>query len=145
MSGDRAFFDTNVLLCMYGGDTSKVVRAKSLFRQYAQRGGLMLSTHVVQEFYMAGSRKLAMPYGILHEAAARMLDLPIVIIGPPHVRSAMDYEDRYRISFRDGLVLAAAESSGVEVVFSEDLMDGQQYGKVMVRNPFHFPVEIPKN
>jgi predicted nucleic acid-binding protein len=38
--------------------------------------------------------------------------------------------------FWDGLILAAAESGGAAVLFTEDLNDGQQYGAVAVRNPF---------
>jgi len=39
MNGAKAFFDTNVLLYMYGGDAGKQARAKELFRQYARAGG----------------------------------------------------------------------------------------------------------
>jgi len=34
------------------------------------------------------------------------------------------------------LIVAAAEAGGAEVLFAEDLNDGQRYGTVTVRNPF---------
>jgi predicted nucleic acid-binding protein len=64
------------------------------------------------------------------------LDLPLVILGPSHITSAIQNEEQYRISFWDGLILAAAESGGAEVLYTEDLNHGQQYGTVFARNPF---------
>lgn len=138
MNGAKAFFDTNVLLYLYGGtDRGKQARAKELFRQHTGSGSLLLSTQVVQEFYVAGSRKLGMPRRELREAAAALLDLPLVAVGAAEILSAMHAEERYQISFWDALILAAAESGGAGVLFTEDLNDGQQYGTVLVRNPFH--------
>jgi predicted nucleic acid-binding protein len=138
MTGGKAFFDTNVLLYMYStADSAKQVRAKELFRSYAPDGRLLLSTQVVQEFYVAGLRKLGLPRRALHEAVAAMLEFPhIVIVGPAHILSAMSIEERYQISFWDALIVAAAESCGSQVVFTEDLNHGQQYGTVTARNPF---------
>ena len=137
MSGAKAFFDTNVLLYMYGGgDLGKRAKAKELFRRYAQSGRMLLSTQVVQEFYTAGSRKLGMPRSELQEAVAALLDLPLVIVGSAHILAAIRTEERYIISFWDALILAAAESGGAEVLYTEDLNDGQQYGTVLARDPF---------
>ena len=136
MSVPKAFFDANVLLYMYGGtDLSKQAPAKELFRRYAQSGRILLSTQVVQEF-SAGSRKLGMLRPELQEAAAALLDLPLVTVGRAHILTAMRTEERYVISFWDALILAAAESGGAEVLYTEDLSDGQQYGTVLLRDPF---------
>jgi len=139
MNDAKAFFDTNVLLYMYGGDLGKQARARELFRQYAVAGRMLLSTQVVQEFYAAGSRKLGMPRRELRDATAALLDCPLVVVGPSQITSAMQNEERYQISFWDGLILAAAESGGSEILYTEDLNDGQQYGPVSVRNPFRSP------
>ena len=139
MSGARAFFATNVLLYMYGGEPGKHARAKDLFREHARAGRMLLSTQVVQEFYAAGSRKLGMPRPELRDATAALLDLPLIVVGPPQIMSAIQNEERYQISFWDSLILAAAESGGAEVLYTEDLNDGQQYGSVLVRNPFRSP------
>jgi len=136
MNGAKAFFDTNVLLYMYGGDPGKRARAKELFGQYARGGRMLLSTQVVQEFYAAGSRKLGMPRRELRDAAAALLDFPLIIVGPSHITAAIENEERHKISFWDALILAAAESGGAELLYTEDLNDGQQYGPVLVRNPF---------
>jgi hypothetical protein len=44
-------------------------------------------------------------------------------------------EERYRISFRDALILQAAGSAGAGIVYSEYLSHGQQYASLLVRNP----------
>ena len=136
MNGGKAFFDTNVLLYLYGGDPEKRKRARDLFGQYALDGRILLSTQVVQEFYEAGARKLGMRRRELREATAALVDLPLVIVGPSHIGSALQNEDQYRLSFWHALILAAAQSAGAEILYTEDLNDGQQYGTVLARNPF---------
>ena len=69
-------------------------------------------------------------------AAAALLDCPLVVIGASHILSAIQNEERHQVSFWDAVILAAAESGGAEVLYTEDLNDGQQYGAVQARNPF---------
>lgn len=140
MNDAKAFFDTNVLLYMYGGDPDKRLQARQLFEQCAIDNRMLLSTQVVEEFYAAGSRKLGMPRHELREATTALLELPLVLLGPSHITSAIQNEEQYKISFWDALILAAAQSGGAEVLYTEDLNNGQQYGTVLARNPFR-----PKN
>jgi predicted nucleic acid-binding protein len=133
----NTFFDTNLLMYLYGGtDPRKREVAKRLFQQHSRAGRMLLSTQVVQEFYAAGSRKLKMPRRELREAVAALLELPMVVIGPSHILAAIDVEERYQISFWDALIVAAAQSGGADVLYTEDLNDRQQYGAVTVQNPF---------
>ncbi len=144
MNGGRAFFDTNVLLYMYAGsDRHKQRRATDLFRECARAGQILVSTQVVQEFYAAGSRKLRIPRREVCQAAAALLELPMVIIDQSHIAAAIEGEERHQIAFWDALILAAAESGGAEVLFTEDLNDGQRYGTVLARNPFRL-TELPQ-
>jgi predicted nucleic acid-binding protein len=136
MNEGKAFFDTNVLLYMYGGDSEKRSRAQQLFREHAQSGRLLLSTQVVQEFYVAGSKKLGIPRRDLRDATAALLELPLIVLDASHISSAMEIEEQHKISFWDSLILAAAESGNADVLYTEDLNDGQRYGAVTVRNPF---------
>lgn len=137
MSAGRSFFDTNILLYLYSdADPNKQTRARDLYRGHAISGAILISTQVIQEFYAAATRKLAMPRPTVRALAEALLDLPLVIVTPTHIRSAMDNEQHYQISFWDGLILAAAEAGGAEVLYTEDLNDGQRYGGVLARNPF---------
>jgi predicted nucleic acid-binding protein len=136
MNGRRAFFDTNVLLYMYGGEADKQAAAVHLFTEHVRDGRLLISTQVVQEFYAAGSRKLRMPAGVLRAATAALLELPLVILSASHITAAIQNEDIHKLSFWDALIIAAAESGGAAVLYSEDLNHGQQYGSVLAQNPF---------
>jgi predicted nucleic acid-binding protein len=136
MSEGRAFFDTNVLLYMYGDDRVKQPQAADVFSEYLRAGLIVISTQVVQEFYAAGSRKFRIPADRMREMAVELLELPLVLVGASQIIAAILVEQRYQISFWDALILAAAESGGADVVFTEDLNHGQQYGNVTVRNPF---------
>ena len=59
----------------------------------------------------------------------------LVVNGGESILDALDLEARYQISFWDALVVHAAHASGAEVLYSEDLSDGQTYGSVRVINP----------
>ena len=136
MNFAKAFFDSNVLVYMQGGpDLAKQAQAQEVFQQYDFAGQAVLSTQVIQEFY-AVSRRLRMPRRQLLELVNEFLNLPLVVNGPTEIQSALEIEERYQISFWDALILAAAKSGGAEVLFTEDLNDGQYYGSVLVRNPF---------
>ena len=51
------------------------------------------------------------------------------------ILEALDLETRYQISFWDALVIQAAQVAGAEILYSEDLSNGQRYGTVRVKHP----------
>ena len=57
------------------------------------------------------------------------------VLNGDSILEALDLETRYRVSFWDALVIQAAHAAGAEILYSEDLSDGQRYGTVRVRNP----------
>jgi predicted nucleic acid-binding protein len=56
--------------------------------------------------------------------------------GPTDVLAAIDRAARWQVSLWDAMILTAADGLAAEVVWSEDLNDGQDYDGVTVRNPF---------
>jgi predicted nucleic acid-binding protein len=60
----------------------------------------------------------------------------VVVNDGASVLEAIRLGARYRISFWDALIVAAANAGGAETLLSEDLSHGQQYGAVTVHNPF---------
>ena len=136
----KAFLDTNVFLYLYSQQNpAKHAQAKLLINELSREQNLLVSTQVIQEFYSAGSQRLKLQRDLLVQAVSRMLKFPIVINGPDEIRSALSNEQRYQISFWDALILAAAESGGAGVLYTEDLNHGQFYGSVLVQNPFTSP------
>ena len=119
MSGSKALFDTNILLYVYSSaDPSKQARALALYREHARDGRILLSTQVIQEFFVAASRKLMLPRPHVREITLMLLDSPLVTIGPSHIRAAIENAHDYRISFWDALIVAAAETGGAEMLYT---------------------------
>jgi predicted nucleic acid-binding protein len=61
----------------------------------------------------------------------------VVVNDAEAVLAALDVEKRYRVSFRDALIIHAAQVAGADVLYSEDLPDEQRYGDVRVVNPLN--------
>lgn len=136
---DRYFVDTNIL--MYAHDTAageKHARAKALVEDLWQNRSGVVSTQVLQELAVNLRRKANKPLDAktTREVVADYLAWQVVVNGGDSILEALDVEVRYQISFWDALVLQAAQTSGAEILYSEDLSDGQTYGTVRVINPF---------
>ena len=136
---DRCFVDTNVLV--YAHDRSaglKHKRAQSLVEGLWNSVAGVLSTQVLQELCVSVRRKASHPLSL--EETSRLIEdysrWEVVLNTPDSILAALTIEARYKVSFWDALILQAAESAGVEIVYSEDLATGQSYGTVRVLNPF---------
>jgi predicted nucleic acid-binding protein len=136
MSGP-AFFDTNILV--YADDASspqKQSRAIQLITDYQRRGLAVVSLQVMQEYFVAVTKKL----GVDPELAQRKVQLlarwRVVRFDPADVIAAIELHRLTRISFWDALIVHAARLSGSAVLYSEDLQHGAMLGGVAVVNPF---------
>ena len=135
---DKCFVDTNIL--MYAHDASagaKHERAKALVEELWRGRTGILSTQVLQELAVNLRRKAGRPLDgkAVRDIVADYLTWQVVVNSGQSILEALDLEARYRISFWDALVLQAAHTSGADVLYSEDLSDGQTYGAVRVVNP----------
>jgi predicted nucleic acid-binding protein len=135
----KCFVDTNILVYAHDRDAgAKFNRAHALTRDLwlSERG--VISTQVLQELYMALRRKASNPLPVA-EAEKILRDFftwEVVINDRSSIIRALEIETRYQISFWDALIVQAAERSDAEVLYSEDLSNGQRYGGVQVLNPF---------
>ena len=135
---DKFFVDTNILV--YAHDLkqgAKHARARELAQKLWEEENGVLSTQVLQELCVSLRRKVARPLSA--EATRKIIEdystWEVVVNTAESVMGALDLEGRYGISFWDALLVQAAASSGAEVIYSEDLSDGQIYGGVRVINP----------
>lgn len=136
----RVFFDTNVLVYAAvgaGSDEPKRKRAMELID--AEDFGT--SAQVLQEFFVTVVRKAARPLTALQalDWIEQWTAFPCQVIDHHLVRTAIEVSVRYQLSYWDAAILAAADALGSHTVYSEDLNDGQQYGRVRVVNPFSRP------
>jgi len=58
-----------------------------------------------------------------------------IVNTPQAIIAALAIEARYKVSYRDALILQADESCGAALVHSEDLSHSQRYGAVEVVDP----------
>ena len=73
------------------------------------------------------------------EAVAATVELvrrPVVGVDKEIVLDGFRIKERYRLSYWDAAIIAAARVLGATTLYSEDLNDGQVYEGVTVRNPF---------
>src|SRR5262249_9107611 len=96
------------------------------------------SAQVLQEFFVTVVRKASRP--LSPAEALEWIDqwtaFPCQVMDHQLVRIAIVQSERYAIPYWDAAILAAAEALGAHTVYSEDLNDRQQYGRVQVINPF---------
>jgi predicted nucleic acid-binding protein len=135
----RSFFDTNVLLYMYDDDEPrKKELALRTFERAIGTNLVVLSTQVLQEFYVNATRKLATPLAP-ERAAARVRDfarLPLVRVDEAMILAAIERHRSMSLSFWDALILEAALKGGADRLLTEDLQHGQNIEGLRVENPF---------
>lgn len=134
---DRVFVDTNVFVYAEDADADeKRERARRLLGELIPSGRVVISTQVLQEFFVVSTRKL----GLAPERARGRIEvlsrLPVVLIRPELVLGAIDLHRLHGLSFWDALVLRSASVSACSRVLSEDLNHGQLIDGVRVENPF---------
>ncbi len=133
----RAFVDTNVLV--YAVDDADP-RKRDAARDVLGRpdAELMISAQVLSEFYVVVTRRLATPMSERDAAAAvdELARIPTVVTDAELVRDGIALAREARLSFWDGLIVAAARASGCECVITEDLAAGATIGGVRVESPF---------
>jgi len=136
---NRQFLDTNVLVYAHDQSAGKKyeIANQLLLSLWQSRLG-SVSIQVFQEFFVTVTRKTAVPLSA-EEASFVISKMGKWRVHSPNVNdlvSAIQIQQRYQISFWDALIIRSAERLGCAVVWSEDMNDGQFYGRVQVKNPF---------
>ena len=146
MSGmnDRTFVDTNVLIYAHDVDAGRKREvAQDLLRALGVERAGVLSTQVLQEFYVNATRKIRKP--LKKPEARSVVDTyaPWCVEGTTanDLAAAFQIEDQARIGFWDALIIAVAVRAGARHLVSEDLNAGQSIVGLTIHNPFN---ERPK-
>jgi predicted nucleic acid-binding protein len=94
---------------------------------------------VIQEFANVALRKFKIP--MTTRDLADFIDgsfrpMPIVHSSVELFHSALADQTRYRLSWYDSIIIAAAVESGSGILYSDDLQDGAKFAGLKVENPF---------
>ena len=136
---ELSFVDTNVLVYAHDSNlTSKrVAAAELLTRLWKERTG-RASMQVLSEFYATVTKKLrpAMHADKAWDSVQSLLAWDPQPIDREILIAARTIEQRYRTSWWDATIVAAAQAQRCKVLLSEDFQDGMEFGQLRVRNPF---------
>jgi predicted nucleic acid-binding protein len=140
MADDRlTFLDTNVLAYAHDrSETRKQPIAQALLDVLWRTRSGVLSTQVLQEFYVVATRKFDPPMrrGAAREIVALYGEWPIVQVDVALILAASKLEERHAFSFWDALVVEAARRCGATRLLTEDLQAGRRIGGISIENPF---------
>ena len=135
----REFVDANVLV--YAFDSSagpKHQAARRLLERLWESSTGCISIQVLQEFFVTVTRKVSKPLPV-EDATARVRELATWKVFTPtadDVVAAIGIHTQARIGFWDAMIVLAAAESGCDVIWTEDLSDGQLLRGVRIRDPF---------
>ena len=135
---NKAFIDTNILIYAYDLDAGpKHAIAADLLRRLWRDGTGIISTQVLQEFYVNVTAKIPTPISPAEARAVggRYLAWHVVANTADRVMRASEIQERHRLSFWDALIIAAAVNAGAVTLLSEDLNNGQVVEGVKILKP----------
>lgn len=135
----KRFFDSNVIVYSVDSESGEKQRiARELLRTTTAEGATVISTQVMQEFFVAVTRKLASPLSpeSATEALKLLSRLPVVLVRTETVVAAAKRTETDQLSLWDALIIEAALDGGCTTLYSEDFQDGRRYGNLTVVNPF---------
>jgi predicted nucleic acid-binding protein len=131
--------DTNILVYAHDADAGEkhAAAARSVAELWDSRSGI-ISIQVLQELYVTLTRKAATPVtrNIARRLVRNYLTWELVLNDGAVLLHASEIEENYRLSFWDGLIVAAAYSKNAAVILTEDLNHGQSIEGIRIQNPF---------
>lgn len=129
---DRIFVDTNILVYALLDESPKQRAALDLLQS-----GCVISTQVLNEFTNVARKKAKLEWQEIQDLSNAIQSLaetvPLDVV--THNR-ALTIAQTYGFSFYDSLIVAAAQKSGCNFLFTEDMQHGQKIETLMISNPF---------
>lgn len=128
MTGEPTFVATDVLVYAYDADAGAMHQsARSQLQALWQNESGLISTQVLQEFYVTVTRKLSRPQprrtarAVIATCGAWPVHRPDV----DDMVAASDLEERHQ--FWEALIIVSARRSRAHSLLAEDLQDGQRF------------------
>jgi predicted nucleic acid-binding protein len=135
----REFVDANILVYAFDSSAARKQQvAQRLLERLWESGTGCVSIQVLQEFFVTITKKVPKPLPV-DDAKARIREFAAWSVFAPtadDIVAAIDLHTQARIGFRDAMVVLAAAESDCDVLWTEDLHDGQLLRDVRIRNPF---------
>jgi len=99
----------------------------------------VISYQVIQEFYNTMFKRF--PNVLTPDDSERYLSkvlrrFSVVNSSTALFEQALELRNRYKFSWYDSLIVAAAIEAKCDLLYTEDLHHGQRFGELVVTNPF---------
>lgn len=132
----KVFIDTNILIyAMDNRDPHRRAKARTALARLGVDPACVISTQVMQEFYVAATGKLKSDPLTVKQVLQSFQVWEVVVLNSALIFDAIDCSILNRISLWDALIVAAAASARCETLWSEDLSPGQIIRGVRIVNP----------
>jgi predicted nucleic acid-binding protein len=128
-----SFFDTNVLVYIASGDTTKADRAEAIVA-----AGGAISVQVLNEFTNVARRKMRMSWADTHAFLTILRGLLKVHPLTLEIHeTGLALAERYGLSTYDAMIAASALHAGCDTLWSEDMQHGMVLSEgLQIINPF---------
>ena len=134
----KIFLDTNILIyTLDSHDHKKQNRCRSLLHKIQEDNNGVISTQIMQEFYVVATKKLFVKPQIVKGILHSFENFEVVQINPALIQQAIDCSIIHQLSFWDALIIVGAESAKCGRLWTEDLNSGQVIRGVKIENPIN--------
>ena len=128
----KFFLDSNILVYLVGPDLKKATIAERLLRQEHT-----ISVQVLNEFVRVARNKLKIEWAMVDEVLASAVEFCTIVPLTLEVQMrAVEICKNHLINIYDANIIAAAELADCDILYTEDLNNGQLIGRVGINNPF---------
>lgn len=139
MSVDKVFLDTNIITYAYdisAGEKHSI--ANKILIDLWDSGNGVLSTQVLQEFFVSVTGKIQKPLDVIRakEVVSDLLRWDVVVNDGESVLKAIGIHHRHHYSFWDSMIIQAAIKGNAAALLSEDFSDGRTINGMRIKNPF---------
>ncbi len=135
----KFFIDTNILIYSFDLNTSLKRTISEELIKNALSGAGFISFQVIQEFLNISTKKFENPMSV-EEAKIYISKVlfPICKIFPTEelYYISLEINAKWKFSFYDSLIIAAAIESNCKILYSEDLQNNQKIYDLTIINPY---------
>lgn len=116
-------------------DPAKLKKCRSLLKNLQNNTQCVISTQVIQEFYVTATKELGADHVLVKNIIINLTHLETICITINIIKDAIDYSILNKLSFRDALIVSAANSAKCSQIWTEDLHPGQIINGIEIINP----------
>ena len=137
---DKYFIDTNIFVYSFDNrEPDKQEISRRIIRNALKDHYGCISSQVIQEFLNVALKKFARPLSVKDGVGymkSVLVPLCEIYTSSDLYSKTLEVYERWKFSFYDSMIIAAALRTSCSVLYSEDLQHGQEIQSLTIYNPF---------